>query len=128
MNTQETKTMERTDRPGPWTPRRLEAYRVAVEFFETVSRVRRGLPAGYAFLGDQLARAAASVVLNLSEGAGRKTRADKQRFYGMARGSAMECVGALDLTGVVTRGNRDDLAQAGLLLERVAAMLSRLAR
>ncbi|MBT3982143.1 MAG: four helix bundle protein [Bacteriovoracaceae bacterium] len=40
---------------------------------------------------DQLHRAAVSVSLNLSEGAGRFTRKEKRRFYRIAYGSIREC-------------------------------------
>jgi four helix bundle protein len=45
----------------------------------------------------QLDRASASIVLNLAEGAGRRTAADKCGFYVIARGSAMECAAILDV-------------------------------
>ena len=57
-----------------------------------------------AFLRDQLERAAASVALNLAEGAGRQTKADQRRFYSIAFGSLRECQAVLDLAGVKKEG------------------------
>ena len=47
------------------------------------------------FLKDQLKRAIVSVTLNLAEGAGRMSPADKKHFYAMARSSLFESVALL---------------------------------
>ena len=46
-------------------------------------------------LKDQLSRAGLSVLLNLSEGTGRMSDADKKQFYIRARSSVFECVSIL---------------------------------
>lgn len=38
-----------------------------------------------------------SIVLNIAEGTGRNTNADKRNFYIISRGSVFECVAILDL-------------------------------
>jgi four helix bundle protein len=45
---------------------------------------------------DQLRRASFSVMINIAEGSGRFTNADKRNFYIIARGSAFECVAIFD--------------------------------
>ncbi|MBN2727942.1 MAG: four helix bundle protein [Bacteroidales bacterium] len=45
---------------------------------------------------DQLQRASFSIVLNIAEGTGRFTPADKSHFYVTARSSLFECIAALD--------------------------------
>ena len=67
---------------------RLDVYRVALELQVATANV--ALKAD-AVLRDQLRRASLSVPLNLAEGAGQFSRAQKRRYYGVARGSAMEC-------------------------------------
>ena len=49
------------------------------------------------YLKDQLARAASSIALNLSEGSTRPTPKDRRRFYMIALGSLRECQTLLDL-------------------------------
>ena len=49
------------------------------------------------FVADQLKRACISVALNLAEGVGRMSQADKKHFYIMARGSVNECVALLKI-------------------------------
>ena len=45
---------------------------------------------------DQLKRASFSIMLNIAEGTGRFTKADKKNFYVISRGSAFECVAIFD--------------------------------
>ncbi|MFC1571865.1 four helix bundle protein [Candidatus Margulisiibacteriota bacterium] len=64
------------------------------------------------FLKDQLRRAASSIVLNIAEGSGKWTKRDKVNFYRIARASAFECVGALDLISIyqlVEQQNKEKL-------------------
>ena len=103
---------------------KLDVYRIALEFHTITGRLvpKRGC----AELRDQLDRASISIVLNIAEGCGRRSPADKARFYSMARGSATECAAILDLLGV--RGLVDDRLRkrARALLVRVVQMLTRL--
>ena len=85
---------------------RLDAYRLAIEFHRELVPLARSREL-YA-LRDQMLRAAESVVLNIAEGAGRVSPADKRRFYAIAAGSAMECGACLDLLR-----NRNAITPAG---------------
>jgi four helix bundle protein len=81
---------------------------------------------GCSELRDQLERASISIVLNIAEGCGRTSPADKARFYAMARGSATESAAVLDLLwarGLVDARLR---GQARSLLVRIVQMLTRL--
>ncbi len=49
------------------------------------------------YIVDQWKRASLSSVLNLAEGTGRMTPADKKHFYTIARGSIFECAAILEL-------------------------------
>ncbi len=92
------------------TVHRLDCYRLAVEFHRRVANLA---PHGSG-LGDQLRRAAASVVLNLAEGYGRGSRGEQARFTAIARGSALECVAILDLLEADV-----DVTEARRVLRRV---------
>ena len=103
---------------------KLDVYRVALEFQAIAGHL---VPKrGYAELRDQLDRASISIVLNIAEGCGRRSPADKGRFYSMARGSATECAAILDL--LAARGVVDDRLRnrARALLVRTVQMLTQL--
>ena len=103
---------------------KLDAYRIALEFQAMAGPLvpKRGCSE----LRDQLERASISIVLNIAEGCGRTSPADKARFYAMARGSATESAAVLDLLwarGLVDARLR---GQARSLLVRIVQMLTRL--
>jgi len=121
------------DDPGPTTPangaavvvdaHKLTVYHVAVSVQAASARL---IPKGHAVLRDQLERATLSVVLNIAEGAGRRTRRDKGRFYTIARGSAMESAALIDVLIARQIASADAAREAKDLVIRVIQMLSRL--
>lgn len=104
-------------------PERLDCYRVAVEFQVLASNL---LPANQRVLRDQLERASVSIVLNISEGTGRRSRRDKARFYAMARGSAMECAAIVNLALMRDLAPYLDCRRGRSLLVRIVQMLTKL--
>ena len=107
---------------------RLDVYRLALDFLVLANGIIEGLPRGHSHLADQFTRASMSVVLNVSEGAGKLSKPDKRRFYLTARGSATESAALLD---VCLRLELIDPAQhkAGKeMVVRIVSMLIRLAQ
>jgi four helix bundle protein len=102
---------------------KLYCYRVAVE--AQVLAVALLAPE-YRVLRDQLERSSLSAVLNISEGAGRRSRKDKRRHYAIARGSAMESAAAIDVIARRGLAAADECARVRALYVRVVQMLSRL--
>ena len=76
---------------------KLTVYQIAIEFVILADEVIEHLPRGRAYLSDQLQRAALSIPLNIAEGAGEYAIDEKARFYRMAKRSATECAGVLDV-------------------------------
>jgi len=69
----------------------LKVWQKAMTLVTDVYRETRSFPRDEIFgLTSQMRRAACSIPMNISEGAGRKTPADFSRFLDMARGSANE--------------------------------------
>jgi four helix bundle protein len=87
-----------------------------------------GLPRGRSHLADQLARASLSIVLNIAEGAGKTSAADKRRYYLSARGSATECAALLDVYVRLGLATPNDHQEGKQMLERIGSMLVRLAK
>ena len=105
---------------------RLDVYQRAIEFLVVAARIISELPGGNASLTDQLRRAALSLPVNVAEGVGRSSVADRRRHYAIARGSAMECAAILDACRVLQLSNQDLLGQGRSLLLRVVQMLSKM--
>jgi four helix bundle protein len=106
---------------------RLDVYKVALEFLTFANRAAQGIPRGFAYLSDQLLRASTSIVLNIAEGAGKQSRADKRRYYLTARGSAGECAGVLDAMLHLEMLRSADFEEQKERLARIVAMLIKLA-
>ena len=106
---------------------RLDAYRASSEFLGLTAKLVARIPKGYSGLVDQLRRAALSVPLNIAEGSGKFSK-DAERFYAIARGSALECAAILDALEVMAVLDEVALTRARDLLERVVSMLTGLIR
>ncbi|MGE0454844.1 MAG: four helix bundle protein [Vicinamibacteria bacterium] len=118
---------DREPRPDAWLEHeRLDAYRVSLEFQQLAARLCRGK--GLGALRDQLDRASVSVCLNVAEGAGRTSPAERSHFFSIARGSATECGAALDL--LLARGlvSPAEHRRARSLLIRIVSVLVGLMR
>jgi len=102
----------------------LIAYQVARELVVLV----RDAKIADAKLRDQALRAATSACLNVAEGAGRTSAADKARVYGIARGEGCEAVAAVDVAAAAGWCTADAARAAtacGLLLYALLTGLSR---
>ena len=82
---------------------KLTVYQTAIEFVILADEVIEHLPRGRSYLSDQLQRAALSIPLNIAEGAGEYAIDEKARFYRMAKRSATECAGVLDVCQVTSQ-------------------------
>lgn len=105
----------------------LDVYRCAVRILALCAQLTDQLPRGYSGLGDQLRRASLSVPLNIAEGSGRPSATDAQRFYGIARGSAMECAAILDACAAIGF-DPQPRREAAALIVRVVEMLTKMCR
>ena len=103
---------------------RLEVYQLALQLHAGVCGL---LPRReYRTLRDQLERASLSVVLNIAEGAGRRSGPDKRRFYEIARGSTTETAAVIDVLAVRKIATSAQCESARVLAVRVVQILSRL--
>ena len=108
----------------PFLFEKLEVYQRALAFAERVSNLTANFPRGSWYVADQLNRASLSISLNVAEGNGRWTRADRNNFFGIARGSVHECVPLIELCwrrGLLAESVGAELKDE---LETIAKMLS----
>lgn len=104
---------------------KLDVYRAARELVVLVGGLlKRNVSRE---LREQLDRSSTSILFNIAEGAGKTARADKQRFYEIARGSATETAAQLDVLHIRAAIPSDQYRDARVLLLRIIQMLSRLA-
>ncbi|MCT4559779.1 MAG: four helix bundle protein [Crocinitomicaceae bacterium] len=81
---------------------------------------------------DQLSRASFSIVLNIAEGSGRFTNADRKNFFIIARSSLFECISILDIlcdAKFISLERKTELEEMGDELSRILfAMIKNLSK
>ena len=107
---------------------KLTVYQVAIEFVILADEVIEHLPRGRAYLSDQLQRAALSIPLNIAEGAGEYATDEKARFYRMAKRSATECAGVLDVCQRLRLVEENRYMKGRELLIGIVSMLIKMAQ
>lgn len=107
---------------------KLTVYQVAIEFVILADEVIEHLPRGRAYLSDQLQRAALSIPLNIAEGAGEYAGDEKARFYRMAKRSATECAGILDVCNRLRLVDENRYIKGRELLIGIVSMLIKMAQ
>ena len=105
---------------------KLDVYQQSIEFVARANLLIETLPRGRGYLADQLQRAALSIVLNIAEGAGKFSAADKAAFYARARASATESAAVLDVCGKLNLTAESSIEDNKALLERIVQMLTKL--
>src|SRR6056297_2731283 len=104
---------------------KLDVYQDAIGFVSRVDELIKGIPKSLAVY-NQLDRASTSIPLNIAEGNGKYTAADRCRFFGIARGSALECAACLDV--LVAKKGIDSADAGKAILVRIVSMLVGLIR
>ena len=113
---------------------KLQAYEVSLQAFAAVNDALDTVPprSGHGYLVAQCRRAVSSLVSNIAEGQGRKdasgSGADRVHFLRIAYGSAQEASSQLTQLMLLRLVPMSEVAKAEALLDRVRAMLWRLAR
>jgi len=105
---------------------KLDVYQCSIQFIALVALLIHKLPRGYFFLADELKRASVSIPQNIAEGSGKPGVADRSRYMGIARGSAMECGALLDVGASLKLFSASDHEKGPELVERIVSMLSKM--
>jgi four helix bundle protein len=104
---------------------KLDVYQESIRFVSWVDELLEKVPKSLA-VHNQLDRASTSIPLNIAEGNGKYTSADRCRFFDIARGSALECAACLD---VLVAKKRIETSESGkTMLVRIVSMLVGLIR
>ena len=102
---------------------KLHVYRLALELQSLAATLG---PPHHRVLQDQLERASLSTVCCIAEGAGRRSRRDKRRFYVMSRGSCNETAAIIDVLRIRRLAPEGACNAARALAVRAIQMLTKL--
>jgi four helix bundle protein len=114
--------------PAVFDHEKLDVYRLSVQFLAWVGELVDDGPLSGCRLTavKHLEDAARSIIANIAEGNGKRSRTDRCRFLDMSRGSALECAACLDVL-LARRRLEPAVAAVGKgLLVRIVSMLSKL--
>ena len=96
----------------------LEAYKSSKNLLVDCYKFSHTLPDYEKFgMASQIRRAALSNVLNIAEGASRKSETERKRFFEIARGSVIEIDAALDAAEALDYLKNYSLEQVGINLQ-----------
>lgn len=101
---------------------KLRVYQEALRFVECSDTILKKVPKKLAVWG-QLDAASTSIVLNIAEGNGKFTPRDRCKFFDIARASALECAGALDVLVAKKYFTPQDVHFGKQTLKNIVSML-----
>ena len=109
--------------------RKLEVYNLSMKLVHDLERVCLNIrKLGHYPMADQMRRAALSIPINIAEGNGRSTWADRRRFLIISRGSCFELVALLELAEMLDYLNAETRLVHERQIESISKMLSSMAR
>ena len=106
---------------------KLEVYQASLALIVWLEPILQKLPKSLSVI-DQLDRASTSIPLNIAEGNGKFTSADRCRFFDIARGSALESAAALDVLVAKGRASEQEVLPGKDRLWSIVSMLVGLIR
>jgi four helix bundle protein len=106
---------------------KLDVYQNSLKFITWTVPLLDKLPRGVSVRG-QLDRASTSVPLNIAEGNGKFTPADRCRFFDTARGSALESAACLDVMVAKGLAESGEIQAGKVELVKIVSMLFGLIR
>ena len=105
----------------------LDVWQLSITFTTKVYNLTNDFPNSETYgLSSQLRRAAVSVSSNIAEGAARKSKLERVRFFEMARSSIVEIDTHLEISKHLNYVKEDILEELDIDINRIFAMLSQL--
>src|SRR2546425_8561044 len=111
----------------PLDHEKLQVYQRSLAFISWAEPLLDRLPKNLS-VRDQLDRAGTSIPLNIAEGNGKYTSADRCRFFDIARGSALECGACLDVMVAKNLVGFAEIDEGKTMLVSIVSMLFGLIR
>ncbi|MBN2406797.1 MAG: four helix bundle protein [Elusimicrobia bacterium] len=108
---------------------KLDVYQKALQFVNRIYRVYNSIGKEYQYsIGIQFTRAGLSVVNNIAEGSGKKSKKGKIQFYGIALSSARECVPMITLLLTEKQISKEEYSSLRSACVYICNMLGKLIR
>ncbi len=105
----------------------LDVWQASINFTTKMYKLTNDFPNSELYgLVSQIRRSAVSVPSNLSEGAARKSKQDRLRFYQIARSSLVEIDTQLEISLRLNYVTKDNMIEIDKELNHIFAMLSQL--
>lgn len=101
----------------------LDACQASVQLLALSTQWLGTLPRGNGALVDQMRRASLSIPLNIAEGYGKRSAAERGHHDDIARGSAHDCGAVLDASKILGLVDEVRFMEGKTLLVRVVSML-----
>jgi four helix bundle protein len=77
---------------------KLNVYQKSLDFIDEIFKVYKKLPREFKYsLGDNLIRAGLSIANNLAEGNGKRSKNEKNRYFGISLDSTRECISVFNV-------------------------------
>ena len=109
--------------------KKLDVWKEGVNLVKLIYKITESFPKSELFgLNSQLRRASVSVVSNIAEGASRKTKAERIRFYEISRGSLVEIDTQIEIAIELNYLTKDNISLLEANIIRIFSMLSNLIR
>ncbi|MCB9501138.1 MAG: four helix bundle protein [Deferribacteres bacterium] len=105
---------------------KLDVYQISVLFASWAYEKSKALKGVDRHIRDQLLRASLLIPLNIAEGNGKFSLADRRRFFEISNGSSRECGAILDLMGNCKIITKKDVEYGKDLLKRIVSILTKL--
>ena len=105
---------------------KLRVYQASLEYVAFVYECADGLKGYHRHARDQWLRASQSIPLNIAEGNGKSSPADRRRFFEIARGSALECGAVQDVLNLGGAISPENHLKGKALLHKIVAMVTKL--
>ena len=108
--------------------KKLEVYKKSSELVKLIYKITNDFPKSELYgLTSQIRRSAISIISNLSEGASRKSPADRKRFYEISRSSLVELDSQIEIAFSLEY-IKSDSEELNRLFNEVFAMLSKMVK
>lgn len=105
----------------------LDVWKVSMKLVKEIYLTTKSFPKEELFgLVSQMRRAAVSIISNISEGAARKSKIERKRFYEIARASLVELDTQLEISLELDYLKNEKIGNVDKLLNHTFALLSNL--